>query len=119
MDRQVAGLTPSGVLSNHSRRGIDMSMHYFAIMVPEAEGGWSALFPDLPGCATQGETVQEAKWMAAEAATLHISTMRENGDHVSAPRDLEAIRADATWSEEFQIDWSKVVISIIKVEIPS
>jgi predicted RNase H-like HicB family nuclease len=34
--------------------------HYLAILVPEHTGGWTVLFPDFPGCASYGATVQEA-----------------------------------------------------------
>ena len=34
--------------------------HYIAVLVPERSGGWTVLFPDLPGCASQGETPDEA-----------------------------------------------------------
>lgn len=93
-----------------------MDKHYVAILVPESTGGWTVLFPDLPGCATQGGTVKEAQWMAAEAADLHITTMRELGQPIPAARDLEAVRADMSWANGSQIDWSRVVISMIKLD---
>jgi predicted RNase H-like HicB family nuclease len=93
-----------------------LDKHYVAILVPEGAGGWTVLFPDLPGCATHGGTVKEAQWMAAEAADLHITTMRELGQLIPAARDLEGVRADTSWATENQIDWSKVVISMIKLD---
>ncbi|MFZ4617264.1 MAG: helix-turn-helix domain-containing protein [Rectinemataceae bacterium] len=41
--------------------------HYFCRLDPDPEGGFTAVFPDLPGCLTEGETVDEALAMAAEA----------------------------------------------------
>ena len=88
--------------------------HYIAILVPERAGQWTVLFPDLPGCATQGETILEAQWMATEAAELHLETKRLDGQEIPTARSLEAVRADAAWAEAFQIDWAKVVISMIR-----
>jgi hypothetical protein len=52
--------------------------------------------------------------MAAEAADLHLATRRESGREIPVPRSLEAIRADADWAQGRGIDWSEVVVSIIK-----
>ena len=56
-----------------------MDQHYLAILVPEETGGWTVLIPDLPGCATHRATVQEAQWMAAEAADLLLATIPRQG----------------------------------------
>jgi predicted RNase H-like HicB family nuclease len=94
--------------------GEAMNNHYIAILVPESSGEWTVLFPDLPGCATQGVTILEAQWMATEAAELHLETMRFDGREIPNARSLEAIRADEAWAREFHIDWTKVVISMIR-----
>ena len=93
-----------------------MNSHYVAILVPEDTGGWTVLFPDMPGCATHGSTVQEAQWMAAEAADLHLTTMRESGMDAPPPRSLETVRGDAECADGRGIDWSKVVVSLIRPE---
>jgi len=93
-----------------------MSTHYIAVLVPEPSGVWSVLFPDLPGCAAQGESVQEAVWMAVEAAAGHVANMRDLGVLVPAPRELAAVRADDAWRAEYGFDWASVVISLIEVE---
>lgn len=91
-----------------------MDSYYLAILVPEDTGGWTVLFPDLPGCATHGATVREAQLMAAEAAGLHLTSMRTNGQEPPPARSLEAIQADADWLEGRGLDWPKVVVSSIK-----
>ena len=91
-----------------------MGNHYIAILVPESTGEWTVLFPDLPGCATHGQTILEAQWMATEAAELHLETMRIDGKAMPVARSLEAVRADEAWVKEFQIDWTKVVVSMIR-----
>ncbi|HKP24289.1 MAG TPA: type II toxin-antitoxin system HicB family antitoxin [Dongiaceae bacterium] len=91
-----------------------MDNHYIAILVPEGTGEWTVLFPDLPDCTTQGATILEAQWMATETAELHLETLRFDGREMPIARSLEAIRADEVWAREFQIDWTKVVISMIR-----
>jgi len=50
-----------------------MSRHtYTAVLVPEAEGGYSVEVPALSGCFTQGESLVEAIAMAEEAILLYL-----------------------------------------------
>jgi antitoxin HicB len=57
---------------------------YTVILYPEEEGGYSVLVPSLPGCVTQGETVEEALEMARDAIELYISVLRDRGENVPA-----------------------------------
>ena len=91
-----------------------MEKHYIAILVPESAGGWTVLFPDLPGCATHAETIRLAQWMATEAAELHLEMMQFEGRELPVARKLEFIHADDAWSEGLQIDWTKVVVVMIR-----
>lgn len=62
------------------------------VLVPEAEGGYSVLVPELPSVATQGETVQEAIAMAKEAIELYLEAMKEDGLQIpTVPRERVAI----------------------------
>jgi len=45
---------------------------YRILLTPEDEGGFSVSVPALPGCFTQGETIEEAIEMAKEAISLYI-----------------------------------------------
>ena len=40
-----------------------------------ADAGIGVVFPDLPGCVTQGDTPQHAAEMALEALALHVESM--------------------------------------------
>lgn len=44
-----------------------------------AQGGFSVYVPALPGCATQGETVEECLKNAKEAIELFIESLKEDG----------------------------------------
>jgi antitoxin HicB len=55
---------------------------YRILLTPEDEGGFSVSVPALPGCFTQGETVDEAIEMAKEAITLYIESLEEDGEPI-------------------------------------
>jgi antitoxin HicB len=54
---------------------------YTVLLYPE-EGGYSVLVPSLPGCVTQGDTVDEALAMARDAIELYVSGLIEDGEDV-------------------------------------
>lgn len=57
-------------------------------------GGYSVDFPDLPGCVSAGDSLEEALAMAREALSLHLYGMAEDGDTIPAPSDPAAIPAE-------------------------
>ncbi len=52
-------------------------MELTAIIHKAEEGGYWAEIPSLPGCATQGETIEELKANLKEAAELWLETAEE------------------------------------------
>jgi predicted RNase H-like HicB family nuclease len=56
---------------------------YTVLLYPEPEeGGYSVLVPSLPGCVTQGDTVEEALSNAREAISGHVATLEQLGEDV-------------------------------------
>ncbi len=53
---------------------------------PEA-GAYSAVVPALPGCASQGHTVEEALANAQEAVELYLEVLRDEGKPI--PEDVK------------------------------
>jgi predicted RNase H-like HicB family nuclease len=49
---------------------------------PEPEGGYSVTCPALPGCHSQGETLDEALANIREAIELVLEDMREHNEPV-------------------------------------
>jgi len=68
-------------------------MTYIATLKPE-NGRITVLFPDLPGCGTVGDTLDEALVLAAEALGGHVESLREIGGTIPVPRSLSDIRAE-------------------------
>jgi predicted RNase H-like HicB family nuclease len=64
---------------------------YIAVIHKDADSDFGASFPDLPGVATAGATLEEARANAAEALALHIEGMIEDGAELPMPSDLDAI----------------------------
>jgi predicted RNase H-like HicB family nuclease len=68
---------------------------YIALIRKDADSDVGVSFPDLPGCVTAGATLDEARDMAAEALTLHLEGMAEDGIAIPEPSSLEAIMIEA------------------------
>ncbi|MDJ0599520.1 MAG: type II toxin-antitoxin system HicB family antitoxin [Crocosphaera sp.] len=56
-----------------------LSLKYPISIYPEDEGGYTALIPDLSGCITQGETLEEVVINIEEARELWIETVYNSG----------------------------------------
>lgn len=67
---------------------------YIALIHKEATSDYGVSFPDFPGCISAGETLDEARDMAAEALSLHIEGMTEDGDPLPQPSSLERVMSD-------------------------
>lgn len=65
---------------------------YTVLLQPEPEGGFTVTCPSLPGLVTYGETLDEARAMAAEAIGCYLESLRKDGlplpesDTPAAPR---------------------------------
>ena len=51
-------------------------IEYQAVFQEETEGGFSVWVPDLPGCASQGETLEEALENIKEAIGLYLEDVK-------------------------------------------
>ncbi|HON14777.1 MAG TPA: type II toxin-antitoxin system HicB family antitoxin [Treponema sp.] len=50
-------------------------------------GGYSVDFPDLPGCISAGDNLEEALTMAREALSLHLYGLLEEGVSIPTASD--------------------------------
>jgi predicted RNase H-like HicB family nuclease len=58
-------------------------MEYTVILHEAEEGGYWLEVPALPGCYSQGETVDEALENGRDAIRSHIEALREDGQTVA------------------------------------
>jgi predicted RNase H-like HicB family nuclease len=57
----------------------------YAIVIEKAQENYSAYVPDLPGCVTTGETIEEIEQNIKEAIALHLEGLREEGLPIPEP----------------------------------
>ena len=68
-----------------------LAMSYrLEIVRDDAEGGFVASYPDLPGCITCGETEEEAVKNALDAKKVWLEAALEENIEIPAPDSLEA-----------------------------
>jgi antitoxin HicB len=59
---------------------------YPILLIPEEEGGYSVMCPDLPGCFSQGETVEEALENIEDAKAAWLEASRDEELKYPPPR---------------------------------
>ncbi|MBO4931841.1 MAG: type II toxin-antitoxin system HicB family antitoxin [Clostridia bacterium] len=67
---------------------------YPAVLTYEEGYEIAVTFPDLPGCATSGETEADALTMGKEALGLHLWGMETDGDEIPSPSKLKDIETE-------------------------
>lgn len=69
-----------------------MKYNFPAVFHAEPEGGYSIFFPDVPGCYSQGESIQECCEMAEDALNLMLWDMEESKTPISTPTPIKKIQ---------------------------
>ena len=64
-------------------------LRYTVIFEPQPEGGYVVSVPALPGCHSQGETLREARRMAADAIQGYCASLLKDG--LPLPRDVRGV----------------------------
>lgn len=63
-------------------------MDYTVLIHRAEEGGYWTEVPALPGCFSQGESIEEALDNTREAIECHVAALREDGQDVSGDNGL-------------------------------
>lgn len=69
-------------------------MFYPAVFQAEEEGGFSIFFPDVDGCITQGEDMNDGYEMAFDALGNMLSYLDEQGKAIPRPSSPQEIRLE-------------------------
>ncbi len=64
---------------------------YPAVFEAGEEKGYVVTFPDLPGCISEGVTMEDALHMAKEALELHMYGLEDDGDDIPPPSAPERL----------------------------
>ena len=85
----------------------------YPIVIHHDEGSsYGVTVPDLPGCFSAGETIEEALDLAPEAIVGHIETLLMEGQPIPEQRPLEIHQADAAYADGI---WALVEVDLAKL----
>jgi len=76
-----------------------MDKLYYLGIVERGEDGYYVSFPDLPGCVSAGDSLQQAAANAEDALALHLAGMAEDGEAPPAPSAPDTVAADPDLEE--------------------
>lgn len=74
------------------RKAREFSYTVFYQQAPE--GGYVAMVPALPGCHTQGETLEEAERNIKEAVALYLESLAAHGEPI--PTEQQSLQGRIT-----------------------
>lgn len=64
------------------------SYEYTIILHPDSEqGGYTVTVPSLPGCITEGDSIEQAIAMAKDAIQLYIESLVADGEPIPEERE--------------------------------
>jgi len=72
----------------------EKDVYVYPAVFEKTATGYSVFFPDLPGCFTVGETLEEAHTMAREALGLHLWGFERDGEEIPVPSVVDAIQSE-------------------------
>jgi predicted RNase H-like HicB family nuclease len=64
----------------------DKIYNFTVLFHPAAEGGYDVSVPALPGCVTQGKTLDEAERMIEDAIRLYCESLVADGETIPEER---------------------------------
>ncbi len=82
MTCEYSGLKPGQYPPDAKR----LAARDYSFIVTRGENCVEITFPDLPGCATYGETIEEALECVEDAKLAWVSTLLKHGETVPPPR---------------------------------
>ena len=88
------------------------TVKYPVVIHKDADSDYGVTVPDLPGCFSAGETLEQALEMAREAAELHLEGLLEEGEAVPGPSRIDSLKdrpdfAGGVWAL-IDVDLSKL-----------
>lgn len=72
---------------------MNMSKHFYPAVFTKESNGYSVRFPDLEGCFTEGDTLEEAYNMAVEAVGLYLEIDTAGVFNFPQTQELSDIKA--------------------------
>lgn len=90
----------------------------YLVIIEKAEYNYSAFAPELPGCITVGETIEETTSHIKEAIELYLETIMDEGENIPVSMGLryhidKGIFNEKEIAEEYYI--AQVEVNLPKV----
>ncbi|HAC62834.1 MAG TPA: hypothetical protein DCF68_04685 [Cyanothece sp. UBA12306] len=60
-------------------------MKQYAVIYEKGETNWGAIVPDLPGCVSIGDSLEEVQENIKEAIALYLEVLEERGEKIPEP----------------------------------
>jgi predicted RNase H-like HicB family nuclease len=67
---------------------------YIGLIHKQADSHFGVSFPDFPGVATAGTTLDDARAIAEEALAFHVEGLVEDGEAIPEAFSLEDVMSD-------------------------
>ena len=83
---------------------------FYVAVIERGKDSYFAFFPDIPGCASAGDTVQEAARNAEDALHGHLTMALEHGEALPAASVVDAIPFDPEVTEVARV--------LVRFEVP-
>lgn len=87
-------------------------MLYPVVIHKERGSDYGVTVPDLPGCFSAGETVQQALEAAREAIAAHIEGMMIDGERIPPPASIDTYQRKPAYPGGV---WALVSIDLVKL----
>ena len=72
------------------------TLSYTVVYEPQPEGGYTVTVPALPGCVTEGDTLDEARTMAEDAIRAYCESLLADGMPLPADIEVEPVHEKLT-----------------------
>ncbi|MBK7217879.1 MAG: type II toxin-antitoxin system HicB family antitoxin [Candidatus Promineofilum sp.] len=87
-------------------------MRYPVVLHKDPNSDYGVTVPDLPGCFSAGETIDEALTEVVEAIECHIEGLLIDSEPVPSPTSIETHRDDPDYADGV---WALVTVDISKL----
>lgn len=87
-------------------------MRYPVVLHKDPNSDYGVTVPDLPGCFSAGETIDEALTEVVEAIECHIEGLLIDGEPVPSPTSIETHRDDPDYTDGV---WALVTVDLSKL----
>ncbi len=89
-------------------------MQYPVVVHKDLASDYGVSVPDVPGCFSAGETMEEALANAREALECHIEGMLMDDEAVPVPQGIETHRANPAYTDGL---WALVYVDLSKMSL--